>query len=127
MGKDSEIRGRFGEKLTPRIRKFEQGGSRSGRGIYRKSTSETGHDDHTHDRPTWPDYYSGSQEASSKNAYPSLSFRHRTPGSRTAESYDSRFIGRDQAVGGGHGSQWRSTSSEALWETMAGDCRNEES
>ena len=98
--KDSEIRGRFGEKLTPRIRKFEQGGSRSGRGIYRKSTSETGHDDHTHDRPTWPDYYSGSQEASSKNAYPSLSFRHRTPGSRTAESYDSRFIGRDQASTG---------------------------
>ncbi|KAG4417470.1 hypothetical protein IFR04_009423 [Cadophora malorum] len=98
--KDSEIRGRFGEKLTPRIRKFEQGGSRSGRGIYRKPTSETGHDDHTHDRPTWPDYYSGSQEASSKNAYPSLSFRHRTPGSRTAESYDSRFIGRDQASTG---------------------------
>ena len=89
--KDSEIRGRFGEKLTPRIRKFEQGGSRSGRGIYRKSTSETGHDDHTHDRPTWPDYYSGSQEASSKNAYPSLSFRHRTPGSRTGENSLGEF------------------------------------
>ncbi|PVH85371.1 RNA methyltransferase [Cadophora sp. DSE1049] len=106
---DSEIRGRFGEKLTPRIRKFEHEGSRSGRGTYREgsynppSTSrfETGHDAHTYDRSSRP-YHLGSQDAASKDAYPSLSFRERSPGSRTPESYESRYSGRDRPLTGSY-------------------------
>ncbi|KAK0109047.1 hypothetical protein ONS96_002877 [Cadophora gregata f. sp. sojae] len=98
--RDLEMRGRFGETLTPRIRKVEHTRSRSSRGTHGEasynpsaSTSRfgTGSGTHAAGHSFRTQYGLGSEDSASKVPYLSLSFRDRSSGSPTSKSYDSRF------------------------------------
>ncbi|KAH7350881.1 hypothetical protein BKA65DRAFT_499187 [Rhexocercosporidium sp. MPI-PUGE-AT-0058] len=104
--RESDIRGRFGEKLTPRIRKFEHKETRPGRGSHRERTSnpptsesryEATPDAHTYAPSSKPDYQSRSHDSTSNDVYPLLSFRDRASGStsQTRAAFDRSSIGRN--------------------------------
>ncbi|KAH9218902.1 hypothetical protein DL95DRAFT_385140 [Leptodontidium sp. 2 PMI_412] len=84
---ESEMRGRFGEKVRPRIRKFEYEETRHGRESNKErnfnpragaSRFEAKSDARSNDRSSRPEYQSRYQGSTSKNDYPSLSFRDRS-------------------------------------------------
>ncbi|KAG4443489.1 hypothetical protein IFR05_001059 [Cadophora sp. M221] len=112
---ESEILGRFGEKVSPRIRKFEYKETLLSSESYKErnfnpragaSRFEARSQARSYDRLSQPEYQPRYQSSTPKNDYPSLSFRDR---SSRSTSPSGRSFDR-ASLGGGSETKYSSTS-----------------